>query len=302
MKHNKIDLHMHSNCSKDGQHSPSDLVKLCSDNGLKVIAISDHNSVLAIEDARESVIAQNLDLKVIPAVEIDCDFNGFNLHILGYGIDVHEPWFGVYEDYIIKAEREGSLIRARKVREMGIHLKQEDLDKTAIDGVLTGEMIAEVALEDPRNDDHPILALYRPGGSRSDNPVLNFYWDWCSQGKPASSETEFITAEEAVLRIKNAKGLAVLAHPGNNIKMDTIVLEGILNLGIDGIEVYSTYHNAEMIAYYRDKALKHQKLITLGSDYHGKTKPSIKLGEFHCPDEKELTQAFLDRPEIKPWL
>ena len=163
-------------------------------------------------------------------------------------------------------------------------------------------MIAEVALEDPRNDDHPILAQYRPGGPRSDNPVLNFYWDWCSQGKPASSETEFISAEEAVLRIKNAKGLAVLAHPGNNIKMDTAVLEGILDLGIDGIEVYSTYHNAEMMAYYRDKALKHQKLITLGSDYHGKTKPSIKLGEFHCPDEKELTQAFLDRPEIKPWL
>ena len=302
MKHNKIDLHMHSSFSKDGQHTPSELVKLCSDNGLKVIAISDHNSVLAIEEARRSALQQNLDLKVIPAVEIDCDFHGFNLHILGYGIDIHEPWFGVYEDYIIKAEREGSLIRTKKVREMGIHLIQEELDKTAIDGVLTGEMIAEVALADPENADHPILIPYRQGGSRSDNPVLNFYWDWCSQGKPASSETEFITAEEAVLRIKNAGGMAVLAHPANNIKMDTVLLEGILELGIDGIEVYSSYHTAEHIAYYREKALKHQKLITLGSDYHGRTKPSIKLGEFHCPDEQELTKAFLARPEIKPWL
>lgn len=302
MKHNKIDLHLHSSCSKDGQHLPSDMVRLCRENGLKIISITDHNSVLAIEEARQAVIDQDLDLKVIPGVEIDCDFNGVNIHILGYGIDVHEPWFDFYEAYITTAEREGSLIRARKIRELGIHLDQTELDKVAIDGVLTGEMIAEVALEDPINKDHPILMPYREGGSRSDNAILNFYWDWCSQGKPACADTEFITAKEAVKRIKEANGLAVFAHPGNNIKMDPILLEGILDLGLDGIEVYSSYHTAEMIAFYRQKAIHHHQLITLGSDYHGRTKPTIKLGEFHCPDEQELTKAFLNRPEIKPWL
>ena len=302
MKHNKIDLHMHSSYSKDGQYTPSELVKLCSDNGLKIIAISDHNSVLAIEEARQSVIDQGLDLKVIPAIEIDCDYQGINLHILGYGIDPHEPWFSSYEAHINKEEQEGSLIRTKKLRELGLHFDQHELDKIAIDGVLTGEMLAEVAMEDPRNQDHPILLPYREGGPRSDNPHLNFYWDWCAQGKPAFAATHLVTAQEAILRIKEAGGFAVFAHPGNNIKMDTVLLEGILDLGLDGIEVYSSYHKPEVVAYYREKAIHHNKLLTLGSDYHGKTKPSIKLGEFHCLDEKALTEAFLNRPEIKSWL
>ena len=302
MKHNTIDLHMHSSISKDGQHLPSDLVSLCAENGLKFIAIADHDSIRAIDEARKTILDQQLDLKIIPAIELDCTDEGINLHILGYGIESKDPWFTRYEHDLDTQERTASVIRANLIRSIGIHLDQHELDKVSIDGILTGEMIAEVAFEAKENQHHPLLEPYREGGSRSDNPLVNFYWDFCAQGKPAFVDTPFVSAKEAIDRIKAAGGLAVLAHPGNNIQTNDCLLEGIVKLGIDGIEVYSSYHNPDVTAFYREKALQHHLLMTLGSDFHGKTKPSIHLGEFICPDEKSLMEAFLSRPEIKRWL
>jgi predicted metal-dependent phosphoesterase TrpH len=123
-----------------------------------------------------------------------------------------------------------------------------------------------------------------------------------AQGKLAYVEVEFVSAKEAIQHIKDAGGLSVFAHPGNNIGMNEALLEEILALGIDGIEVYSSYHNEEKTQFYREKALAHHLLMTLGSDFHGKSKPAIKLGQFKCPDELKLTEAFLSRPEILPYL
>lgn len=302
MRNNRIDLHMHSNVSKDAQHSPRKLMELCHQNGLKIISITDHNSIQGISDAIEAIKELEMDMVIIPAIELDCHFNGVDLHILGYGIDPKEPWFTYYDNYINDEDRRVSKIRADKIRALGIYLDSKALEHVSIDGVLTGDMIAEVALSDTRNEDNSLLKSYREGGSRDDNPLINFYWDFLAQGKPAYVEVKFITVAEAVKRIKDAGGFAVFAHPGNNIGMEDDLLEGILQLGIDGIEVYCSYHTEEKTQYYRQKTLDHGLLMTLGSDFHGKTKPTIKLGKFDCPDEEQITQRFLNRPEIKRYL
>ena len=293
MSHNQIDLHIHSNISNDGEFSPTQLVEACAQNGLKIISITDHNSVRGISVAQKAIKNNALDLLIIPALELDCQYNGLNLHILGYGIDMREAWFTSYEQFLNDQERKTSLLRVAKIRDLGIHLISEELDKISIEGIVTGEMIAEVALKDNQNNDNPDLAPYRKRGNRADNPLVNFYWDFCAQGKPAYVEIELVTAKEAISKIKDAGGLAVLAHPGNNIGMNDALLKQILQCGLDGIEVYSSYHSAEMIRFYRQKALDNHVLMTLGSDYHGKTKPSIKLGTFDCPDEQLITQSFL---------
>lgn len=298
MSHNQLDLHIHSNVSNDGEFSPQQLVDSCAKNGLKIISITDHNSIRGISVAQKAIKINALDLLIIPALELDCHYNGINLHILGYGIDLQEAWFSSYEQFLNDQERKTSKLRVAKIRDLGIHLVTEKLDQISIDGILTGEMIAEVALKDNQNSDNPHLAPYRKGGKRADNPLVNFYWDFCAQGKPAYVEIEFVTGKEAIKRIKDAGGLAVLAHPGNNIGMNESLLKQILQCGLDGIEVYSTYHNAETIKFYRQKALDNHVLMTLGSDYHGKTKPSIKLGNFDCPDEQLITQSFLRRLNI----
>ncbi len=302
MKHNQIDLHIHSNVSRDAQYSPSTLMKLCHDAHLKVVAIADHDSIRGFDEAQTTIKNLKLDLCLISGIELDCHYNGIDLHILGYGVDPKEPWFNTYELTISDQDRKASKTRADLIRNLGLSLDDQALNEISIDGILTGEMIAETALRDERNNDSEVLKPYREGGSRCDNPLINFYWDFLSQGKVAYVKTEFVSASQAIQVIKNAGGLAILAHPANNIGMDETLLKGIIDLGIDGVEVYSSYHSPENIKFFRQKTQESGLLMTLGSDFHGKSKPSILLGNTECLDELTITEAFLNRPEIQDFL
>lgn len=140
--------------------------------------------------------------------------------------------------------------------------------------------VAEILLEDEENRNSDILKPYMVGGSKSDMPYVNFYWDYFSKGKPAYVEIEFISLKEAVEMIHNNGGVAVLAHPGNNLKQDVTVIDEIIEEGIDGIEVLSTYHTSYQVEYFYNKAIETKLKITCGSDFHGKNKPNIQIGIF----------------------
>ncbi len=290
---NKIDLHMHTSMSNDGTYSPEILTQMCYDAGLDVFAIADHNSTKAYAYAKP--IADKLCIRLIPAVELDCHINGVNLHVLGYGINPEDPAFHIYEEEIIAQEQVSSKIMIQKIREIGIILEENELDKIAINGVITGEMIAEVALHDHRNDANEHLFVYREGGTRSDNPYVNFYWDYCAQGKVAYSPIHFRTLDEIVKMINDAHGFAIIAHPGNNIKTNVELFNTIIDKGVIGVEVYSSYHTPEITAHYYNLAKERDLIMTIGSDFHGKTKPSIQLGTFDINDELLLTERFIDR-------
>ena len=79
-------------------------------------------------------------------------------------------------------------------------------------------MFGEALLKDERYVDHELLKPYRSGGSRSDNPYVNFYWDYYVQGKPCYTEVIFPSLEKIIQLINDHGGVAVLAHPGNNLK------------------------------------------------------------------------------------
>ena len=292
---NKIDLHMHSVFSNDGTYSPQELVRMCSEAGIRVMAIADHNSVKACVPGMEA--AEKEGITCIPAVEIDCTYRvshrqkGTDLHVLGYGIDPGYPDLAKLEEELAQQERASSRPRLEIMKEMGLKINEEKAYSLAHYGYVTGEVIAEVALADPANDDHPMLKPYREGGNRSDNPYVNFYWDWCAPDKPAYVPIEFISLEECLELIRSAGGTAVLAHPGNNVKEDDSLLDEILSCGIRGIEVYSTYHSREQENYYHKKADEKGMLITCGSDFHGKTKPSIFLGKMDLQEDEERILA-----------
>lgn len=287
---NNLDLHMHSNVSNDGEYSPSELMELCYKNGLKTVALADHNSVRGIKEAKEA--AEKLGLEFITGIELDCQFEGTNLHLLGYGIDQTVSDFEINEKDVLSKEQAASSKRIKLVKDLGIYFEIEKVMELAIEGVVTGEMIAEVAFEDKRNENNELLKPYRKGGERSDNPYVNFYWDFCSQGKPAYVPVDFISLSEAIKLIKKAGGIAILAHPGANIKQDKNKLEGIIACGIDGIEVYSSYHDEDTINFYRNQTEKFNLIKTIGSDFHGKTKPSIRYGSMKCQEEAEIYNKF----------
>ncbi len=280
-----IDLHMHSNYSDDGEFSPKELVRLCLEKGIKYFSISDHNSTKGINEAIR--YCEDKEITIIPAIELDCTIDGVNLHLLGYGIDYESDVFEDIEANIISQEQIASKERMRLIRELGIDFDNELIDRLSKNGVVNGEIIAEAAMIFDKNQENPLLKPYYENGSRSDNPYVNFYWDFCSQGKAAYSEVKFISLKEAIKVIKDNGGVTVLAHPGNNVKENKELLEKIISFGVEGIEVYSSYHNENQINFYYDFALKNNLLMTCGSDFHGKTKPSISIGSVSSGDNEE---------------
>ncbi len=279
-----IDLHMHSFYSDDGEFSPKELVDLCIGKGIKYFSIADHNSVKGIKEAKE--YCKDKEINIIPAVELDCTIDGVNLHVLGYGIDYNNDIFDRIEDDIIKQEQGASKKRMKLIRELGIDFSDEVIKKLSKNGVVNGEMIAEAAMEFDKDKKNPLLQPYYENGTRSDNPYVNFYWDYCAQGKPAYAEVKYISLEKAVEVIKTSGGIPVLAHPGNNVKEKHSLLEDIRVCGIEGIEVYSSYHSKEQVEYYKEYAMRHKLILTCGSDFHGKTKPSIAIGSTDCENKE----------------
>lgn len=284
----KIDCHIHSCFSDDGQYYPDEIIQMAKEANMKVISIADHDTT----EAYAHFDYQNIEgLEVVTGVELDCVIDKINLHVLGFGIDPQDEAFVQISQNIIKQEKNVGKKRIELVKQLGICLDEEWIIKAAKGKTITGELIAEAALMDERNADNPLLAPYRAHGSRSDNPLVNFYWDICAPTKPAYVPVEFISLKEAVNIIHQSGGIAVLAHPGNNIHEDEALLDKIIQEGVEGIEVYSSYHNASQIEFYHQKALDYRCLITCGSDFHGKIKPAIKIGN---AKPKESDEALID--------
>ncbi len=288
-----IDLHMHSKYSDDGEFEPVELVEQCHKQNIKIMAIADHNSTRGIEDAKK--MANTLNITYIPAIEIDCSYNGINLHVLGYGINYQHEEFKSLENNILNQELKNSKEKLKLTTKLGFDVDQKALKKLSTNDIYTGEMFAEILLNDQRYLNHPLLKPYRKGGNRSDNPYVNFYWDYYAQGKPCYTKMQYPTLEETIELIKKHGGIAILAHPGNNLKDKFELFDDMVKLGLNGVEAFSNYHDKETVQYFYQAGLKYNLLITCGSDYHGKTKPSIELGECHCTIDEKVIEDQLKK-------
>ena len=283
--YNWIDLHIHSRISNDGTYAPAVLIRTCAERHIRVAAISDHNSVRGLTEATRVAAQEGVEL--ICAAEFDCQYQGHNLHVLGYGIDTGAEILRELEADSVRREREMTSGRLEKIQALGIELNERILKNHNVHGMITSEGIAITALEDMCNDHHPLLEPYRPGNSHG-NPIAEFYWDFFAEGKPAFVPSTYPELFELTAMIHELSGIAVLAHPAVNIDHNEALFAELVACGLDGVEVYSSYHDAETIAFYATLAERHGLLQTLGSDFHGRVKPAIHLGEIHCPCQDEI--------------
>lgn len=292
-----IDLHMHSKYSDDGEYTPTELVEQCARAGIRMMSVTDHNCAKANEEAKNA--AEKNGIRYLSGIEIDCTYEEINFHVLGYGIDFRSSDFEAIEKNVADQSAQASLERLERTQALGFPLITKEDMLAMEEGNYwqrnwTGEMFAEALLAMPEYADHPLLAPYRPGGERSDNPYVNFYWDYYSQGKPCYAKTDYPAMEEIIDTIHRNHGAAVLAHPGVNLRGKECLLEEILRLGLDGIEAFSSYHSPEQTQAFYRAAREHSVFVTCGSDYHGKTKPSIALGQHGCTVPEEV-EEMLDR-------
>ncbi|MDL2262150.1 PHP domain-containing protein [Bacteroidales bacterium OttesenSCG-928-I21] len=280
----KADLHIHSKFSDDGELGTKEIVENCIKQNLNVFSITDHNSTKGINET--ALFTKDKGIKLIPGIEIDCIYKGINLHVLGYNIDYSSKNFADLEKDVSSKMTASFDEMIANIRKIGFAVDAESVLKKAGNHLPTGELIAEVMLSNERFYS-PLLKPYMTGGARSDMPYINFYLDYFAQGKPAFVPIEFMNYTDAVRLIKDNGGVPVVAHPGLNLKGKEHIAEELLDAGAEGLEVFNNYHDLEQIQYFAKAVLKRNALMTCGSDFHGKTKPLIRLGEFKFDNRYE---------------
>lgn len=289
---------MHTQYSPDGELAPAELISKCRAAKLSVIAITDHNTVAAIDETIP--LGEVNGVRIIPGVEIDCTFKHTDMHLLGYGIRWTDPVYKRLEDKISQLIIDSFDQMISNLRDLDIPVVRSEVIEKAAGRLPSPELIAEVLLSNPRYNDISRLNPYRTNGSRSDMPYINFYLDFFAQGKPAYVQMEFMPYNEAVSIIKDTGGVPVIAHPGHNFKGRENVIRELIDGGAEGIEVYNNYHSMEQIAFFERLALEKQIVMTAGSDFHGKTKPLIQPGMFTMMQGsetqfQEYLELFLER-------
>lgn len=271
------DLHIHSIMSDDGEFGPIDIVDRCLAQQVELFSLTDHNSVRGVSEA--AVHATKTGIDFISGIEIDCSYKGINLHVLGYSIQLESGDFLRLEEDVAAKVMDSLDHMIDNLNQLGFVIDVEAVLAKAKGALPSGELTAEVMLNDARYDS-PLLAPYRAGGERGDMPYLNFYLDYFAQGKSAFVPIDYIRYEEAVAMIRDNGGTPILAHPGLNLIGREHLAEELLNQGIDGLEVFNNYHSRNQIAYFMNIVQERTKVMTCGSDFHGKNKPLIEIGQF----------------------
>jgi predicted metal-dependent phosphoesterase TrpH len=275
----KADLHIHSSCSADGELGIPAIMDLCEESGTGLFSITDHNGIRGAREAKERCSA-NTGLTFIPGIEIDCNYQGTDLHLLGYHVDVSSLDFDTLEKKVNHQYMDATPRMIRNLAKLGIEIDTDAVMHKAGDKPPTGELIAEVLLMQPEQQANPALQAYLPGGERSDMPLINFYLDYLAQGKPAHVEIQHMDFSEALDLVQDNGGIPVVAHPGLNLEGRETIVGDLLELGARGLEVFNNYHSPGQIAWFAGFAKEKGTLMTCGSDFHGKNKPRISIGQY----------------------
>jgi predicted metal-dependent phosphoesterase TrpH len=253
-----VDLHTHTRRS-DGVLEPAELVAEAFAAGVRVLSVTDHDNLAGY---REAAVARPAGLQLIPGVEINCVVAGSpelwegELHVLGLGVDPDDDAFEA-----AMAEQRGQ--RRRRFERMIARLRELGMP---VDDALAGL--------DPGDDD----ALGRPTVARAlmakglATSVEDAFQRLLGRGKPAYGPRDGLGPVEAIRAVRDAGGIAVLAHFSEAAERIDLVRE-LVGVGLGGLEVYyRTFDRptvAAVSAVARDLAL----VATGGSDYHGDLGP-----------------------------
>lgn len=243
------DLHTHSNAS-DGLLSPAELLDAAVAAGLSGIALTDHDTVAGLAAAQEHHRAAALPLAFIPGIELNTEYLGEEVHILGYYID--------HEDSALR-RRLGELCELRRLRAGKM---VERLNGLGLD--ITMAEVTARAQGGQIGRPHIAMVLMDRGYVTSVPQAFQLY---IGRGRPAYVPRYEFYPQEAIAMVTAAGGLPVLAHPGLIRRQE--LLEEIIALGVRGLECYYPQHSNAQQTAYRELAQRHDLLVTGGSDFHG---------------------------------
>ena len=255
--YNRCDLHLHTNAS-DGKLSPKELIYTASSRGLDIIAITDHDTTLNVEEGIREGLRENI--RVIPGIELSTIHNKESIHILGYFKDNNYK-NGVFQNYLKDMENY-RVLRAEKI--------VENLDT-----------FFKIKLDYKKILDDAKGVIARPHIAKA---IMNagYKYDWkyifdnlLSNDSPAFVQTKKISTAAGIDMLKKVNALVVLAHP---VLIKKSSIDEMLCFDFDGIEAVYPINTKKQKSFLKAKAKEYNKFITAGSDFHGITTSDTSHG------------------------
>lgn len=256
-----VDLHIHSNAS-DGTFSPSQVVELAKNSGLDAFALTDHDTTAGVPEALEK--GRDLNIEVIPGIEVSSSFDGTEIHILGLFVNPDDPVLAaMLEKMRISRDRRNEKMLENLAAD-GISFTKEELCGDNPDTIITRAHIA-----------HALVAKgICSGMDQAFKKYLQYGGRYCPQ-------KEHLSPEEVVKTLISNGAFVALAHPFQykfGDKKTEELIAHMADLGMKGLEVYHSSNNKLESMKLQEMAVRHHLLPTGGSDFHGGNKPDISIG------------------------
>ncbi|OGD25410.1 MAG: hypothetical protein A2V57_01920 [Candidatus Aminicenantes bacterium RBG_19FT_COMBO_65_30] len=272
----RVDFHVHSHKSSDGDFSPAELVRFAGNFGMRAISIADHDTVAAYPEAVE--IGRRAGVEVIPGIEVTTLFGGREFHLLLPFVDWSSPALGAIIERQTECRMNETRERIEKIRGLGFALTMDEVREKSNGVPPLGVKIAQVLLENPENERNPALEFFYRAENRPYAPYM-FYKEYFAEGKAAHVPKRFIGLLDVLAAAPATGGAPVLAHPGAYFQRTTAEDARVLKeRGLLGMEVFTSYHTAEQTGFYRGLAEELDLVATAGSDFHGRIKPHVAFG------------------------
>jgi 3',5'-nucleoside bisphosphate phosphatase len=257
-----IDLHAHTTAS-DGSLTPTALVALARETGLSALGVTDHDTVAGLPEA--AAAARDAGLELVPGVELSVDYPHGQFHLLGYFVDFTRPALLDRLQYLQDYRFRRNEKMVDLMQQQGLPVTMEDFAREA-----GGKVIGRP---------HMALALVRKGVVGSTQEAFDRY---LADGRPCHIPKVKLLPAEAIELLHSAGAVTILAHPKYVGIADPgqlrTELASLKEQGLDGIEVYYSQHTEEETALYQQIARELDFAISGGSDFHGRSKPTVKLG------------------------
>lgn len=257
-----VDLHMHSSAS-DGALSPAELVARAHGNGVRLMALTDHDTLAGQLEARQA--AQDHGLAYVSGVEISVTWAGETLHIVGLGFDLAHSGLQAQ----LQAIQSGRQARAKEMAQGLVAAGLPDLLDAARSHAQNPDLIGRT---------HFARAMVQAGVCSDMNEVFQRY---LVPGKPGYVAHQWASLSSAVGSIRQAGGTAVLAHPARyrlNAVSQWALIQEFKALGGSAIEVVTGSHTAQEARRYQKVALEHGLDASRGSDFHGPNESRFDVG------------------------
>ena len=272
-----IDLHLHTTAS-DGRSTPSELVDLAAAAGLTAMAVTDHDTVVAVADVQRFAEARGIE--AVSGIEITAVLHGRDVHMLGYFFEPRHPGLKAF----LAEQRTDRINRVEAIVERLAELKMPLNFKAQID---VARLPTGTSLARP----HVARAMVAAGYAKTVQAAFDL---WLGEGQPAFVERVGPSPADVTAIVHAAGGLISMAHPGRTLMDEEI--PAMVAAGLDALEVYHSDHDAGLVSHYHAMATELGVLMTGGTDFHAEPTKGLTVGMVTLPPEQwQRLSAARDR-------